>query len=1220
MEEKSSFLLDPEEENKSDSQVSSLSDNHAKIEVEKCGSASCRNTSEDEISNPTTPRRKGSIADLKFHNFGLDIDNSNYLKPGRSNYLQKKRKSVNYGRGKGLIIPEHLPLIESGHSLKPDLKSGWKPTFENMRREASIPLKFNYEEVVLPRPKGGSDYPIVIYRGARPANSLELNEYMAIRTGTKSQDIVEASLREYYKEFVSWLDASSRKEQPEFIGMTPFHDEREMLHFDSSFESGNADIVVLKSKFEYDIYPRSDANTKGHCYWYYFSVKTPWHPDKVKKYKDYSSYKEDEELKKTMKVKFNIHRALDTNGMKICYKINDAKWQRGGENFSTSQKTISLSHKGKIIEKKISVLTFDFAFTNSMKTVSFAPCFPYTYTQLSDFLKECDYYCYTNNRTYFERSSLCRSIGGNCVHLIKIHDPKDTPYKNENSNSNVKDDNNIFREKLEKEKKIVIITARIHPGESMSSWVMEGLIKFLVFANSRPRHQDSCSSNGSVKQSKIYTSSEIKIARYLRKKFKFIIIPMVNPDGVIAGNYLTSFAGHDLNKVFLVPNKDLHPSIYALKDLIASNKENIFTYIDIQGHSKKKCTFLYGPEFPLHNQNYFKVRALPKILDSTEEHFRFHSCSFHVNKHNKTTSRVILWSKFDIILCYVFGVSFSGYMSKDHKIYPFTRDKYLQTGESLCKGLFILVKSLIQQEVIQHHFKYKFTGTKKLRYNISSFTNRKKSTKQSKSSRPSAKASVKTAGKPLVKSPGRLSVKQKGKQNKFLRKTIFQNVQKAPGTIKNKSKEGKCEKKNPSNQKSSNNRISTNYQQSVVEDSIASNGLQRNFSVNLVKEKQLPIDEESKRVERRTSGLDKINLKKLTTSSLQASGNKESGENSSTWNVMMKEFKKTISEGQSSLSCLDNKKFDTSGTDMQNLNLSESASFTSGISTDEEEECLNNILNALNQANPSINRPKRFDLRGWRKMCLEEEKKLKLERLSTLIPEPEINLSPAPKKIAKKPKMSSKNIHKYQKIELFKDLKNKKFKNFRREKKEAMASPQQNLEFKDIVTKQSSVYSLSGFDKKSVTPATVAEYSEYSTKSEKGSAESSFEFKIIGKNPSGAQIMTARSPYLKRIYCKNEEPLLPTLRPVTPGIVNPLRTRKAMVKGKFIDLVKPTKKMIEMYGLTSLIHNPKIKTFYPDVTKFRCFSPPVGHRRHKVLSAKYVSAKYANVKGKVISH
>lgn len=39
-----------------------------------------------------------------------------------------------------------------------------------------------------------------------------------------------------------------------------------------------------------------------------------------------------------------------------------------------------------------------------------------------------------------------------------------------------------------------------------------------------------------------------KEAEFLRKNFVFKIIPMVNPDGVVVGNYRTNLMGHDLNR------------------------------------------------------------------------------------------------------------------------------------------------------------------------------------------------------------------------------------------------------------------------------------------------------------------------------------------------------------------------------------------------------------------------------------------------------------------------------------------------------------------------------------------------------------------------------------------------------------------------------------------------------------------------------------------------
>jgi len=66
-------------------------------------------------------------------------------------------------------------------------------------------------------------------------------------------------------------------------------------------------------------------------------------------------------------------------------------------------------------------------------------------------------------------------------------------------------------------KKGVFISARVHPGESNSSWMMKGVIEYLV--------------------------GDTPEARALRDNFVFKIVPILNPDGVINGNYRCSLIG-----------------------------------------------------------------------------------------------------------------------------------------------------------------------------------------------------------------------------------------------------------------------------------------------------------------------------------------------------------------------------------------------------------------------------------------------------------------------------------------------------------------------------------------------------------------------------------------------------------------------------------------------------------------------------------------------------
>ena len=64
---------------------------------------------------------------------------------------------------------------------------------------------------------------------------------------------------------------------------------------------------------------------------------------------------------------------------------------------------------------------------------------------------------------------------------------------------------------------------------------------------------------------------------------------MVNPDGVIHGNYRTSLAGCDLNRRWLKPKNKLHPTIFYIKEQIKKfNKErDLRLVIDFHGHSRK---------------------------------------------------------------------------------------------------------------------------------------------------------------------------------------------------------------------------------------------------------------------------------------------------------------------------------------------------------------------------------------------------------------------------------------------------------------------------------------------------------------------------------------------------------------------------------------------------------------------------------------------------------
>lgn len=93
----------------------------------------------------------------------------------------------------------------------------------------------------------------------------------------------------------------------------------------------------------------------------------------------------------------------------------------------------------------------------------------------------------------------------------------------------------------------VVVTARVHPGETNSSWMMEGLLSFLTSDTAHAHVSLAWTGSSSV----LYHCTHLSQA--LRKCFVFKLVPMLNPDGVVVGNYRTSLAGVDLNRMYKAP-------------------------------------------------------------------------------------------------------------------------------------------------------------------------------------------------------------------------------------------------------------------------------------------------------------------------------------------------------------------------------------------------------------------------------------------------------------------------------------------------------------------------------------------------------------------------------------------------------------------------------------------------------------------------------------------
>jgi hypothetical protein len=440
------------------------------------------------------------------------------------------------------------------------------------------------------------------------------------------------------------------------------------LFFESRFESGNLRKAARVSEDEYNLWLETDYGTQAHTQWYYFKVKP---------------------FKAGQRVTFSILNfmkpySLYTEGLKplvhskLAAERCSLGWSRGGDRVEYFENTVPKPGGGFYY-----TLRFSYCFRQVDDEVSFAHCFPYTYTDLQSFLSK------YRESDCLRIDSLCDTLAGNQVPVLTItQDVASYPSWEEESIklSKTAAGRRLMRIKAQRrelilqkvsqvkgkrftaahcEKQGIVLTARVHPGESNSSLVMEGFLEFLLSSSST--------------------------ARFLRTRFVFKVVPMLNPDGVIYGNYRSSLLGVDLNRRWRYPSREVHPEIFYTKRLLQMLAEDrkVLLFCDLHGHSAKNDAFMYGCKtFGIGHSNSRSnalIRVFPALMAQHSPNFRFKSCLFRMERAKQSTARIVVFKEFSISNSFTLETSFKG-SSDSH----FTETDLRKLGLSLCRQILAL--------------------------------------------------------------------------------------------------------------------------------------------------------------------------------------------------------------------------------------------------------------------------------------------------------------------------------------------------------------------------------------------------------------------------------------------------------------------------------------------------------------------------------------------------
>ena len=480
------------------------------------------------------------------------------------------------------------------------------------------------------------------------------------------------------------------------------HNPNNELLFSSNFESGNLRFAIKRNINEYDLILRHETGSMKAYQWFYFRVMINEISDNIKllkekpivKFNIINLYKKHIILNNKVRVLTFYNNSWSRDTSKIYYYTNDIPFlfesndnnnkcpnkliininesftnigsnSNSNNNFNIYDLLMNMN-SSKEKEKdnnstNFHTLTFQFDFSKintDIKYVYFAYCYPYTYTQLTNYL-----FSLNNYKKILRIDSIGQTLDNNKLYMLII--------------TNFEDSFDTLANK-----KAIIFTARVHPGESSSSFVIQGLIEFLL-------------------------SNEPK-AINLRKNYIFKIIPMLNPDGVIRGNFRMNSVGKDLNRMWMEENEENSPSVFYCHKMIQKtlNSRNIHFFCDFHGHSSKNNFFLYSckshNEFlKISNNNIIpnphkkKLSYIELIFQEiySKENIFFdkNSCINKILPSKIKTARAVLKNRYNIDYSYCLETSLGGAKQmveiEDNPLIPFSIQEYKKIGRDFGEAL-----------------------------------------------------------------------------------------------------------------------------------------------------------------------------------------------------------------------------------------------------------------------------------------------------------------------------------------------------------------------------------------------------------------------------------------------------------------------------------------------------------------------------------------------------
>ena len=404
------------------------------------------------------------------------------------------------------------------------------------------------------------------------------------------------------------------------LSLTPPFPPSPSTQFSADFEGGNLGDVRRVADNEYELTVRHDTNNPRHRLWFYFKVTNARAGQRVLIHM----------------VNFSKTKSLYRDGMSpLVRSSSSATWERIHPKsvFYYKQKDRPTKRRddaaaveddgrdspedgGEGGKKTPCVLSIVYTF-DTKEAHWFSYSYPFGYTTQQHILDALE----RRRLPYVKRELLCRTLQNRRCDVLTIGDDVSdaagaaTDAATDAGAAPCPPAASVTRDG--RRRSVVMITCRVHPGETPCSHTLRGFIDFVT--------------------------GDSPAAVKLRERVTFVVVPMLNPDGCALGNYRTDSMGVDLNRAWR--NADakskgewvgtgtfaehkaaekkteqfptLRHAMALARKYANSDTHALEFYIDIHAHSTSKSSFFFvnNPHDEDDVERWERIAALPKLMD-----------------------------------------------------------------------------------------------------------------------------------------------------------------------------------------------------------------------------------------------------------------------------------------------------------------------------------------------------------------------------------------------------------------------------------------------------------------------------------------------------------------------------------------------------------------------------------------------------------------------------